>query len=404
MRYQVDVRLPYLVTSKVGGHYVEFRCFNPRLNKLQKFRVYKGFRKLKSKHEVEKHAEKIISNLTDNLKAGWRPWSDKIIFDYQDQTDYFQISELNGKDKNDNNHIRKYFSDFLEYKKADVKPKTFSSYQSKVRNFRAWLEKHGHDNKIIALIDQSIIREYMLFLINKRKLDKRTVAKYNQTLYVMFRYFKELRLIDENPVHHMPRAVKLVDKSSRPMTDEHMRIYLNYVAGEDPQLMLASLFQLLLLCRPNQELRLMKCQDVDLVKQVAFIRAETSKVNQRVVVMPVALVEIASKWHLDRYPGDYYIFGRGGKPGPDAVGVNYFNRKFSAVKKILDLPETYTFYSFKHTGAGKLMEAGASLAELMSHLGHKRFESTIKYVWRHFGERSEKISNFKPDFLNGLNL
>jgi integrase len=86
------------------------------------------------------------------------------------------------------------------------------------------------------------------------------------------------------------------------------------------------------------------------------------------------------------------------------VGVNYFNRKFSAAKKELGLPDTYKFYGFKHTGAGKLLESGASIAELMSHLGHTRFESTIHYIRRHFGERSEKISNFKPDFLDGLKL
>jgi len=56
----------------------------------------------------------------------------------------------------------------------------------------------------------------------------------------------------------------------------------------------------------------------------------------------------------------------------------------------------------EHTGAGKLLESGASLAELMSHLGHTKFESTIHYVRRHFGEKSEKIMQFRPDFLNGL--
>lgn len=404
MRYQVDVRLPYLVTSEAGNPYVEFRCFNPQKNKLERFRVYKGFKKLNTQQEIKKHADRIIEDLSNKLKTGWRPWDHKIFFEYEDSTDYFHNKDLKGTSRKDTNHIRKYFSEFLDYKKADVKPKTFQSYQSKVRNFRAWLENHDYNTRIIAHIDQKILKEYVLYLINNRKLDKRTVAKYQQTLFVMFRYFKELRLIKENPVHHLPRAVKRVDKSARPMSDKHMRQYLNYVASEDPQLMLASLFQLLLLCRPNQELRLMKCQDIDLVKQIAYIRSETSKVNQRVIVMPNALVEVAQGWKLNRYPGNYYIFGRGGKPGPDPVGINYFNRKFSAIKKTLDFPETYTFYSFKHTGAGKLMEAGATLAELMSHLGHKRFESTVRYVFRHFGEKSEKIVNFKPDFLEGLKL
>jgi integrase len=404
MNNQVEVRLPYLVSSEGGSHFVEYRCFNDKTNKLERFRVYKGFASKKTNEAVRKHAETLISELTDKLKNGWRPWDTRIMFAYNDYTDYFEATKLTGNQRKDKNHIRKYFSEFLEFKKADVRPKTFANYQSKLRNFRAWLDKTDQQNLIISEITQEVVKQFFLHLINERKLDKRTVSKYKQTLFIMFRYFVDMKMLNENPVHHLPRAMKLVDMAARPMTDEHVREYLLYVQEHDPQLMLASMFQLLLLCRPNRELRLMKCADVNLTKKIAYIRDETAKTSKRVVLMPDALVEIAQKWKLESYPGTYYIFGRGGKPGPDVVGMNYFNRKFSAIKKKLEMPDAYKFYSFKHTGAGKLMESGATLAELMSQLGHKRFESTIKYVHRHYGERSKKITDFNPSFLDGLDL
>lgn len=403
MRNKVEVRLPYLVQTRSGAYFVEYRAYNPASDKLERFRVYKGFQFLKSHEAAVKHADKIIATLSVKLKAGWRPWKDSDYI-YRDEVEYHHLGETAGRDKQDKSHIRNYFSEYLSWKKNDVSPKSFESYQSKIRLFTIWLEKNNYEHLRVGEISNDIMIEFFNYLIAKRKLDKLTVAKYKQNLYNLFDYLKRKKLITEIPLDYLPKATKLVDAAARPMTDRHIKLYLDYISEKDPQLLLASMFQLLLLCRPNRELRLMQIQDVDLVKKVAYIRSETAKTEKRMIIMPNALVELAEKYDLHRYPGHYYIFGRGGKPGPDCVGVNYFNRKFSEAKKELSLPDTYKFYGFKHTGAGKLLESGATLAELMSHLGHSRFESTIRYVRRHFGERSEKIVNFKPDFLDGLKL
>lgn len=393
--------MPYLAQSEVGIFYVEYRAYNPASDKLERYRIYKGFRKCQSSDDVEKLAEKIISTYANKLRSGWRPW-DGSVYLYRDELEYHQISALRGSDRKDSSHLRKYLSEFLEIKKLGVAKKSFQSYLSKTRLFCNWLEENDHGHKLIGEITNDIVVDFFRYLISERELDKRTVAKYKQNLHSMFSFFKQKKLIDELPLEHLPRAVRKVDEAARPLSDIHMKKYMSYIADHDPQLFLASLFQLLLLVRPNRELRLMRIQDIDLVKGIAYVRDETAKTKARVVTVPQALMEITHKYQLFRYPGHYYIFGRGGKPGPDPVGVNYFNRKFCEAKKELGLPDVYKFYSFKHTGAGKLMESGASLAELMSHLGHTRFESTIHYVRRHFGERSEKIANFRPEFLDGL--
>ena len=145
-------------------------------------------------------------------------------------------------------------------------------------------------------------------------------------------------------------------------------------------------------------------QDLDLKKGIVYINDINAKTVAPVLTMPKALREIVEKYNLDQYPYDYYIFGKTGIPGPIPVGINNFNYRFTLVKKELGFPVGYKFYSLKHTGAGKLLESGATLAELMSHLGHRRFESTIRYVRNHFGAQSEKIVNFRPDFLKGLEI
>ena len=218
----------------------------------------------------------------------------------------------------------------------------------------------------------------------------------------MFAYFLKTKLIKENPVHDIPRASKLVDNAARPITDRDMKKYLEYVALHDKQMLVASLFQFFLLLRPGQELRLMKVQDIDLHRKAAYVADNNAKMRKRVVTIPQALEELILNANLLAFDANFYIFGKYGEPGPVTVGKNHFNRKFRIYRDILKLSEKYSFYSLKHTGAGILMESGATLAELMAQLGHTSFESTIHYVRRHFGEKSQKVVNLRPEFLKGI--
>lgn len=83
-------------------------------------------------------------------------------------------------------------------------------------------------------------------------------------------------------------------------------------------------------------------------------------------------------------------------------GKNYFSRRFRMFRDQLGLPKGYKFYSLKHTAAGKLLESGATIIEVMNHLGHKDFKSTLHYVKRHFGNKSEKIINFCPSVMTEI--
>lgn len=401
MRKRIEVKMPYLVKSGSGIAFVEYRVYNPKTDSLERFRVYKGFSKCKTDQEIAQLAEQIIKEFTGKLKNGWRPWSDTV-YHYIDEIDYETQARSFGRKKTGTSHIRKHLSGFLELKKNDVSAKSYQSYQSKTRLFALWLENQGYGELKIYQITNDIVVEFFNHLINERALDRVTIAKYRQNIGSMFRYFKSKKLIAEIPMEDLPRSNKRSNAGARHINDRDMMRYLDYVVQHDKQLFLASVFQLFLLIRPNRELRLLKVHDLDMQKGLVYINDVNAKTTARVLTMPNALMEIVEKYGLAEYPYDYYIFGKGGMPGHQPVGINSFNYRFNLIKQTLGFPSGYKFYSLKHTGAGKLLESGATLAELMSHLGHRRFESTIRYVRNHFGERSEKIVNFRPDFLNGL--
>lgn len=401
MKRQVEVVLPYLVHGNSGKWFIEYRCYNSYTDRIERYRIYKGFCKLESDPAREALAKQLINHYTRKLKSGWRPWdSEKYI--YADETEYRNVSKSFGIKKKDFSHIRKYLSDFLLLKKKEVSPKSYESYQSKTRLFCQWMEWKGYDRIRIFEITDSIVRDFFTYLIDTRGLDKITILKYRQNIGQMFSFFKSRKLIERIPMDDLPKAKKIKDLAARPIMDNDIKEYLEFVAKVDPQMFLASLFQFFLCIRPGQELRLLKIGDIDFFNQVIYISLENGKQGARTVTMPDALLEICNSFKLSKYNREYYVFSLSGEPGPKALGKNFFTRKFAIYRDKLGFQKTYKFYSFKHTGAGKLLESGATIAEVKNHLGHTSVESTIHYIHRHFGEKSKKVLDFRPDCLNGF--
>jgi len=396
----VEVILPRLIEAD-DVYYVEYSCFNERLDKLQRFRIYKGFRKKKTEKERQVHAKTIIDFYSKKLLAGWRPWDvEKYI--YKDEIEYKTVTSGFGSKRFDDSHLRKHLSAFLVMRKRETSAKTYQSYNSKTRVFCQWLENNGHEKIKVYEITQKMVIGFFNYLIDFRKLDKITIDKYKQNIGQMFKYFKKEKLIDIIPMEDLPRPPKTKDMAARPIMECDLSDFFLWCIKNDEQLFLASIMQFFLCCRPGTELRLLKCQDIDLYNKQVYIVEENAKKSRRIITMPEALVEICTKFQINKYPHDFFVFGRNGKPGPISVGKNYLTNHFNVARTRLNLPLTYKFYSLKHTGAGQILESGATIAELKNHLGHTDFESTIRYVHRHFGERSEKIVNFKPAFLNKL--
>jgi len=367
---------------------------------MQRYRIYKGFAK-KDEPAKRKYADEIIDYYTKKLTSGWRPW-DVQKYIYTDEIEYAQVKDHWGAKKKDFNHLRKNMSAFLLEKKRELAPKSYESYNSKIRMFCQYLENKAPAGIRPFEITNDHVLDFFNYLVNVRKLDRITITKYRQNIGMMFQYFLKKKIVDSIPMNDLPKGKKTVDLSARPIMDHDLIRILEYCASKDPQMLLASLFQFFLCCRPGSELRLMKIEDIDFFNQVVYIRFDTGKTGSRRIAMPDALLEVCNEFKLNSYSGSFFVFGNKGVPGPVPHGKNHLSSRFREIRKELGLSPMYKFYSYKHTGAGKLLESGATIAEVKSHLGHSSVESTIKYIHRHFGEKSQKVIDFCPDVLKGF--
>ena len=382
--------LPQIKVSK-GTWFLYFSVLNPKTNKLKPIKIYQGFINCKNDKERTEWGHRLVDEYTQKLKSGWSPLFDSDKYIYSDQLEYQNLSERFKKQRKATKDIRFYLNEFLNLKKQGLKPKTYSTYVSKLRIFCNWIDFKGFSEYDITEIKNKIIIDFFSFLIDDRKLDKRSIEKYKQMIHSYFDFLKKKELITENPVYDIVKPPKTKDMAARPINKRDMRKLLKLIIKSDPQLYLACMFQYYLALRPGQELRKLKIKDIDLYNNTVIVTDESAKTVRRCVDMSEDLVSLCHHFNIQNYNPDFYVFGRERTPGSMHLGHNTLRVRFNKYREILNLPQTYKFYSMKHTGAGMLLDAGLTIEELRDHLGHTSIISSHHYVKQHFGNRNQKV-------------
>ncbi len=379
-----------------GTWFLYFSVRDHKTGKMKPYKIYRGFTEKIDNNERERYGEELKQLYLEKLKAGWSPLDDEDNVIYSDQLQYQNFTERFKKLRSASKNTRFYLNEYIDVKSLGLKPRSISTYKSKLRIFCNWLDFKGFEDFNVSEINNKIILEFFKFLISDRKLDKISIEKYEQILKDYFQYLKKKDKISLNPVFDIVKPPKIKDMAARPITQRDLKKLLDLIEVQDTQLFLACMFQYYLALRPGQELRFLKIKDIDLYNNKVTVTEESAKTNRRIIDMSVDLVEICHQFNLQSSNSEFYVFGRLRVPGTETLGNNTLRNRFNKYRDELNLPKTYKFYSMKHTGGGKLLESGRSLEELRSHFGHTSILSTDHYVKRHFGNRNQNIINNFP--------
>lgn len=399
MNENVIATKPKIVVSNKGKWYIYFSVRNPKTGLLFPVKIEKGFKQCVDDLERNELGKKLVLDYTAKLKKGWTPWSnDEFIF--EDQIMYSNQASTYGSKRKSRATIRMYSSEFLLYKKQSLRPKGYSSYQSKFRIFTLWLEKQGYGDYDIHSIDNNILVRFFDYLINERKLDKVTIKNYKVRLNALYTWMINKKYITNNPIFNIPTGQKTCDNAPRPILQGDMNELLDKIEHNDPQLYLACLMQFFCAIRPGTELRLLRIKDIDLWNSNIHINMLDSKTGRSEVIgMPKQLQELCiESYHLNKYDKELYVFSINGTPGIKSLGRNNMRNRFNNYRELLNLSKDYKFYSFKHTGAGMMLDCGKfNIRELMEHLRHTDINSTFHYIRRYKGTTTEKIKKYFPN-------
>lgn len=385
--------------SKKWFVYYSYR--DPRNGKMKRFKEYKGLHRHKSYEERMQAAIQLKDKLSQKLRNGWSPFLDDETAIYEDQLQYQNVARIYGKMKAANKTVGYFSSKLVDLKmeEEDLEPETISTYKSKLRIFNQWLDRDGLADVDISAIDNSIVLKFFDFLINERSLSGNTIKKYRQLLQEMFEVARKGKNIHTNPVYDIPKCKRVNDQSPRPIAEFDIQELKEAIRKEDPQLWLAISFEYYCFLRPGKELRLLKIKDIDFIRGVVDVEQLRAKTNlERFPTIPtVFLRELRNVYHLHECPRDYFVFGKDGKPGPKELGKNNMRTRFRNIRKKLNMPEGYKYYSWKHTGNGRASDAGISLQALQDQNGHASIKTTEIYMRHKIGKVSEEIRDKFPE-------
>jgi integrase len=401
MKREKLVRLPILCDA--GGDltknwFVEFYCRNPKNGKFERQKIYKGINKLHTVSERRKAGQEICNIYTDKIRNGWSPYIDDLVI-YDDNLQFQSAIKNYRKAKSKNGTFNYFSSRFLDHIKESVDPEgTLPTYRSKLRCFNAWLESHNLHDVDISCIDQAVLYDFFSYIINDLKRSAITIKKYRQILSAVFDFVKrdKLRKLYVNPCFDLPTTKRINDQKPQPIQKFDIEPFKEAIRQTDPQLWLAICFEYYCFLRPGKEVRLLRIGDIDFGRGVIRVSPVNSKTVERHIPIPIQFLKlIREEYKLHTFSRLFYVFGKGGVPGTQSLSKNILRYRFTRIRKNLNMPEMYKFYSWKHTGNVHAKLAGIPLREIQYQNGHTSMLTTEKYMKNNFGiENTYLINNF----------
>ncbi len=392
--------LPHLVDA--GGDitkewFVEYSMRDPYTGKMKRFREYRRLKSLKTADERYSYAQTVIEEIKRKILDGWSPFA-RPKEHYHDNLLLDTVAKRWGAEREGVVNTRMYLSEFLGVKKGSVSPRSYQTYQSKLRIFCEWVEMRGLQDVYVGSITTEHVLEFLQELAEEKQLSCLSVEKYSQILHSFFDYLiKTKKVVRENPVTGLPRLGRVVDCAAKPIPDRERSLLLAAMRKYDRQLWIVCQLEYYCAIRPG-EMRNLKVGDLDFENGLIRVPCTVSKNRlTETVTMPRQLARLFKDEGYCEAAADLYLFSSTGMPGVKRLGKNSFRNRFNALRNRLGLSADFKLYSFKHTGGVMLVNAGVSTWDLQRHFRHKSVETTERYIRKNFAADSDMLKNHFPD-------
>ncbi|MHC1707448.1 MAG: tyrosine-type recombinase/integrase [Bacteroidales bacterium] len=374
--------------------FIYYSYRNPATNRMVRFKIYDDINLRKTREGRINYAAVVIETIETKLKNGWSPFEDDEQVIYEDNLKYTHLARKFGRQRTSNKTMNYYLSMFLGEITPNITPSTYTTYKSKFRKLNQWLESKNLDaNDATAFTDENA-RQFIQYLIKKRKLSNNTVRHYLTLFHEFFHWAIDRNYLKVNPFEKI-KISRIAHVPAKFFNDSILQQLKARIGESDPQLWLASLFQYYCFIRPG-ELRFLTLNDMDLHGASITIPGKISKNGKtQTVVIPEPFLKHLEQLRLHEYPSHYYLISKEGKPGVRHVSRNYLYNHFKKVRMELNLPKDYKFYSFKHTGAVKASKF-IPVKDLQMQLRHHSLDQVDAYLRQMKAVESESLRNSFP--------
>ena len=282
--------------------------------------------------------------------------------------------------------------EFLKIKKTTLRNRSYCSYRSYLKHFKAYLETSHLVNIEVESFAYAHAQAYMDHVLSEKKRSNRTYNNILQAVRTFFNFVIGRQYIEVNPftlIKDLPTeetAINALTKAELKIISEHLPSY-NY------DLYVIALMVFTCFIRPQEIVRLKVSHLIYLDDQLTLGGEVTKNRKTETIVVPPQLRSAIKKLDFN-FPMDYHVFGRGLKRNPKEASANRIFESWREFAQTFGLSKT--IYSLKHTGNGLALKAGANARDLQLQNRHSSLDETQKYLERFRRTVSDEFINSFP--------
>ena len=343
-------------TSKDQRLYIKFYVWDELLKKHVVFKDYE----INNKKETDRDAfaQKRIAELKADLRLGFH-------------RNRLKSAEIKQEVKTDVKLIEKVTRAFelVITQKRVYRPKTHKNYQYHVGHFVTWINEN-HKKMICPELDKDICKRFFEYLSDKR-LGRRSINNFKSYLTTAWYDLQKDGYFGDNaknPFSSIPKLATGLGKNIS-FREEQQREILDFLRAKNKtRQRLLSLFMYYTLLRTNELAQLQIHEIEGYRKGFIYLPKEKSKNNhERFIKIGPDLRQVLNEMELTEYPKNYYVWGKYLLPniecyGSSKIGDLYGRTVLRPLKYSVD---TYSLYSWKHTGVVAAKRAGVPDADIM---------------------------------------
>lgn len=328
------------------------------------------------------YARQLIEELTQKLVRGWNPWVE--LRASAQFTPWHEVCAL----------YRRYVVKL--HNESVFREETMRDYLSRLRILTEWGGMSVFRVFYPYQIDETVLSQFLDYILIERNNSPQTYNNYLTWLRSFFSWMKSRRFIHDDPTDGL-QGIKVARAKNRTiLPDTILYKVREYLDKNNRHFLLACQILHYMFVRPH-EMSLLRIRDFNLSRKTLLLYGEQTK-NRRdaILTLPDHIVRLMIELKIFEFPGHYYLFSDGCRPGEswrDSKQFrDYWNRK---VRKDLGLPAQYKFYSLKDTGITNMLRANTDPISVRDQARHSSLLITNSYTPLDIKEANPLILGYK---------
>lgn len=232
-----------------------------------------------------------------------------------------------------------------------VKLSTREDYNKRLAMLSKFCAMHN-----ATTIEDIDFTQFLEWVFIDRGVAPRTHNNYRTWCLSFCKWLRLQHYIAGDPLLDVP-PLKEPPKIRQPLPPSELKRVRDYLYEHNKHFLLAVMLEYYTFIRPD-ELSNIRIGDIDTKSHSIYVRAEISKNGKAELVgLNNAVLSLMRELHVLRSPKDWYLFSVRCRPGAKKLHSRMFRDRWARLRKRLDLPKEYQFYSLKDSGISDLANA-----------------------------------------------